>query len=80
MELELHETCIGSCIVCGADATGSPYWLGMTDAQWAVIRPLVMHLYKPDMVQNILFVPQLCKPLCGPECSHKYNKEIDDDG
>ncbi|MEE8372507.1 MAG: hypothetical protein V3R87_02060 [Dehalococcoidia bacterium] len=80
MELELYENCIGNCIVCGSDATGSPYWLGMTEAQWAVIRPLVTHMYKPDHVQDILFIPQLCKPLCGPECSAKHNKEIDDAG
>jgi hypothetical protein len=75
MELELYEEAVGSCIACASDAAGSKYWLGMTDAQWNVIRPLVAHMFKPDMIQNVLFVPQLCKPFCGPECATKYHKE-----
>lgn len=75
MELELYEDAVGDCVVCGSDATGSRYWLGMTAAQWDVVRPLVTHLFKPDRVQNVLFIPQLCKPLCGSECSLKH-KEV----
>lgn len=75
MELELHDDAVGDCVVCGADATGSKYWVGMTAAHWGVIRPLVAHLFAPDTVQNVLFIPQLCKPLCGPECSLKKVSE-----
>lgn len=72
MELELYEEAVGDCIVCGSDASGSRYWLGMTKAQWDVVRPLVTHLFKPNMVQNTMFIPQLCKPFCGPECATKH--------
>ncbi len=77
MELDLSAEAVGSCIMCGADATGSPYWVGMTAAQWDVVRPLVAHMFRPNMTQNVLFVPQLCKPLCSPECSCKHKKESD---
>jgi hypothetical protein len=77
MELELYEECVGSCTVCGSDATGSRYWLGMTDEQWAIVRPLITHMFKPDMVQNVLFIPQLCKPLCSPECALTHKEETD---
>ncbi len=76
MELEIYENAVGGCVVCGEDATGSRYWLGMTAAQWDIIRPLVAHIYAPDMVQNILFIPQLCKPLCDAHCATKH-KEMD---
>ena len=79
MELELYKEAVGDCVVCGADATGSRYWLGMTAAQWAVVRPLVAHLYKPNMIQNVLFVPQLCKALCGPHCVQKHYREVASD-
>jgi hypothetical protein len=77
MELELHETAVGDCLICGSFATGSRYWLGMTAAQWDIVRPLVKHLFKPDMVQNVLFIPQICKPLCGSHCAVKH-REIED--
>lgn len=76
MELELYEEAVGSCVVCGSDATGSRYWLGMTAAHWDVVRPLVAHLYKPGMIQNVLFVPQLCKPLCGPHCVQAHYQKV----
>lgn len=75
MELELHEEAVGDCVVCGNDAKGSLYWIGMTEVQWGIVRPLVTHLFKVDMVQNVLFIPQLCQPLCGPECSLKYKEK-----
>lgn len=75
MELELYEEAVGNCIVCGSNSTGSRYWLGMTATQWDVVRPLVTHLFKPDMVQNVMFVPQLCKPLCGPHCATNHKEE-----
>lgn len=77
MELELYNEAVGSCTVCGSDATGSRYWLGMTEAQWDIVRPLVVHMFTPDMVQNVLFIPQLCKPLCGPECATKHKEKTD---
>ena len=75
MELELYEEAVGSCTVCGSDASGSRYWLGMTEAQWNVIRTLVIHLFEPNTIQNVLFVPQLCKPLCSPDCSLKHKEK-----
>jgi len=80
MELELYEEAVGDCVVCGDDATGSLYWVGMTAPQWSIVRPLVTHMFMPDMIQNVLFVPQLCKPLCGPECSLKHKESEDGKG
>lgn len=77
MELELHEDAVGDCVVCGVDAAGSRYWLGMTATQWDIVRPLVAHLFEPHKVQNILFIPQLCKPLCGASCAVKRREEND---
>jgi len=82
VELEIYEEAIGDCIVCGVDATGSLYWLPMSDAQWAVIRPYVegMTPVSPHsgvkLVLNTLFVPQLCKPFCGPLCVRKYYRQV----
>ena len=84
MDLEVHQEAVGLCIVCNKDATGSLYWLGMTQTQWDIIRPLVAHLFAVSpwsgvrMVFNSLFIPGLCKPFCGSICSTKY-KENDDD-
>ena len=84
MELELHEEAVGDCVVCGDDATGSMYWLGMTAAQWKIVRPFVedMTPVSPHsgvkLVLNMLFVPQLCKPLCGPHCAVKHKEKTDD--
>ncbi len=75
--LQIHETAVGPCIVCGVDSQGSNYWVGMDDDQWKVIRPHVKHLFKPNMVQKILFIPPLDKPLCGPQCALK-NREKND--
>lgn len=83
MELELYEEAVGDCVVCGEDTTGSYYWLGMTAAQWDVVSPYVEEMTPVSphsgvkLVMNILFIPQLCKPLCGPECSTKH-KEAND--
>lgn len=83
MELELHEEAVGDCLICGSFATGSRYWLGMTEAQWEVIRPYVkdMTLVSPHsgvkLVMNMLFIPQICKPLCGPECATKHKEKTD---
>ncbi len=81
MELEFHGEAIGDCVVCGADATGSRYWLGMTAAQWAIVSTYVEE-FTPisphsgvKLVFNTLFVPQICKPLCGPECATKHREE-----
>ena len=82
MELEVHPEAVGACVVCGRNAASSPYWIGMTAAHWEIIRPLVEPMFKVSpwsgerLVQNVLFVPQLCKPLCGTPCSIKY-KEIE---
>lgn len=76
MELEFHETAVGGCIVCGSDSTGSLYWKGMTAVQWDIVRPLVTHLFKKNMVQNVLFIPQLCKPFCGPECVQTHYQRV----
>ena len=82
MELELYEEAVGNCMVCGADATGSRYWLGMTAAHWAVVRPYVEEMTPVSphsgvkLVMNMLFIPQLCKPLCSPECVQKHYQGV----
>ena len=82
MELELYEEVVGDCVVCGADATGSRYWLGMTAAQWDIIRPFVEEMTPVSphsgvkLVMNMLFVPQLCKALCGPKCAQAHYRQV----
>ena len=76
-ELELHEEAVGDCIVCGEDATGSLYWIRMSDDEWAIIRPLVAPMFRPDMVQAVFFIPPLNKPLCGSQCSVRYKEKAD---
>lgn len=84
MELELHENAVGDCVVCGEDATGSVYWLGMTAVQWNVVRPYVEEMTPVSphsgvkLVMNMQFWPQLCKPFCGATCATKYKEESDD--
>ncbi len=75
--MELYDAAVGECIVCGADATGSLYWLDMTESQWVTIRPYIVHLFPPDMVQNPFFVPELNRPFCGALCSHKHKEMTD---
>lgn len=82
MELELYETAVGDCVVCGGDATGSNYWLGMTAAQWDIVSPYVEEMTPVSphsgvkLVLNMLFIPQLCKPLCGPKCVQVYYQKV----
>ena len=82
MELEFYEEAVGDCAVCGEDATGSRYWLGMTAAQWDIIRPFVEEMtpISPHsgvkLVMNMLFWPQLCKPFCGPQCVQEYYNQV----
>lgn len=84
MELEYYEDAVGDCVACGTDAAGSCYWIGMTEKQWATLRPYVEHLYPVSewsgvrLVFNNLFVPPLTRPLCGPECAVKH-KEMNDE-
>jgi hypothetical protein len=76
MQLELFEEAVGDCIVCGESAEGSPYWLGMSHEHWLKLRPIVEHLYPPGKVTNMLFVKQLCKPFCSPECVQEHYKRV----
>jgi len=75
-QLSLHDKAVGPCIVCGCDSERSNYWIAMTDEQWKIVKPLVVHLFPdPNHVQkSSLFIPPLDKPLCGPECSHKWHQ------
>ena len=83
MELELHEDAVGDCVVCGKNATGSAYWLGMTITQWNVVSPYVEEITPVSphsgvkLVMNMQFIPPLCKSLCDPECATKH-KETND--
>lgn len=74
-QLNLYNNTVGPCIVCGADSKGSHYWVKMTDEQWAVVEPLVAHLFEDEdhIQKSALFIPPLDKPLCGPQCSHKWH-------
>lgn len=74
-ELEIYEKAVGDCIVCGEDATGSLYWVGMSMDKWNIIRQYVAQFFQTDMVQKVLFIPPYDQPLCGPECSLKHYKE-----
>lgn len=76
-QLTLHDNTVGSCIVCGGDSKGSNYWVAMTDEQWAVVRPLVAHLFpsKDHIHKSAMFIPSLDKPLCGPQCSNKWHQQ-----
>ncbi len=82
MDLEFDEVASGPCIVCGEDATGSAYWLGMTAAQWAVIHPFVEEMTPVSpfsgvkLVMNLLFWPKLCKPFCGAACVQEHYKRV----
>ncbi len=56
MELEFYEDAVGDCVVCGEDATGSRYWLGMTAAQWAVVRAYVEEITPEtiDIIEEVI--------------------------
>ena len=72
-ELSIHEKAVGPCVVCGANSEGSLYWVGMNEKQWAIVRPYIVHLFAPDMIQKTLFIAPLDKPLCGVKCSKEYH-------
>ena len=74
--MDFYEHAVGPCIICGKESEGSLYWLPMSDAQWAVIRPVVTPLFQPHMVQNVLFFPGLCRPFCGPKCVSKHYEGV----
>ena len=74
-ELQVCESAVGPCVVCGSDSEGSPYWIGMPQTTWLKLRPYVEHLFKPDMVMKTLFIPPYDKPLCGTECVKDYHNE-----
>lgn len=82
-QLEIHPSAVGPCMVCGADRARSNYWVAMTDEQWAVVLPLVAHLFPDDdhIMKSALFIPPLDRPLCSPQCSLKWyrQEEINDD-
>ncbi len=75
-QLTLFDNTVGPGIVCGCDSKGSNYWVAMTDEQWAVVRPLVAHLFPDEdsIHKAALFIPPLDRPLCSPECSHKWHE------
>jgi hypothetical protein len=84
--MKLESTAVGPCIICGKESKGSNYWVGMSMSNWQKLRPhfgKLVELWGPKMpardraMINIAFVPNLCKPLCGAECSLKL-KEIND--
>lgn len=71
-ELSVYENATGPCAICGEESEGSPYWIGMPQSVWLKIRPYVSHLFKPNRVMKILFIPPHDKPLCGTTCVEKY--------
>lgn len=81
--MQLYMSAQGDCVVCRKDATGSPYWVGMSPENWEVLRPFVgtmcnLHnskkLKPEDKAQNVFFVGEgICQPLCSPECSMRYH-------
>jgi len=78
-QLKLYDNTVGPCIVCGADSERSNYWIAMTDEQWAIVEPLVVHLFPDEdhIQKSALFIPPLDRPFCGPECSLKCGRAID---
>jgi len=80
--MEVYTEAVGECIVCGEDAEGSLYWLGMTDAQWKTIRPFIEEVTPVSqwsgvkLVGNVYFVTDYCKPFCGPQCVQEYYKRV----
>jgi len=81
MDLEFDDVASGPCIVCGKESQDSMYWLPMSAAHRKVIRPFLEEMTPVSpfsgvkLVMNPWFWPQLCKPLCSPECSLKYKEE-----
>ena len=75
----------GPCHVCGQDATGSPYFTGMSQENWEFFRPFVGALnvndasFTPDVppeerALNVFFGKQgMSKAFCSPQCSLEYH-------
>ncbi len=80
--MEVYAEAVGDCIVCGKDATGSLYWLSMTQEQWEGIRPFIEEITPVSphsgvkLVGNTFFVSEYCKPFCGAQCVQEHYRQL----